>query len=767
MAALDSGGSAGEHNRGRVTAIVVISALLIAVGFNLVMLYPEVTVGAVAINDTVMHLLLTDMAVEAIKSGWDFTDPWQGTMNMGFPFFHYYQHLPHVTLALVHVLTFGAFPVIDLMRWSTYLLISLFPLSIFWSLRRFGFDQLTAASGGLVASLAATNDLFGFGYGSYTFLGFGLYSQLWAMALFPPAIALGYGVIRQGRGYFWATLLLAATLMSHLMYGYMVFITLGVLTFIELTRSSDSRSIASAMLSQWRRLITLLLLVVAVTSYFLVPFVLDLPYVNDSSPLSPVFRDSFGFSVVLQAFVQGNLFDFDRFPSLTILVLAGLGICLVRWRESLYLIPVAIFLIWLLLYFGRATWGPLVDLLPLSTFIPMHRFIAGVHLGGIFFAAIALASLWRWAVSRTKVWYGAAVLVVTLLLLSPVYIERRSFVSENTFVIEQTQESLAAEGQELSALIDRLKELPPGRVYAGPTGDELNRWGLDYRVGFVEVFALLYAEGLDMMGVVYHQYPLPSSVLRSFDETKLEQYNLFNIRYVVAPEEQKFPDFVKPLERFGRHYLYEVETTGYFDLVDSNMSFAGGRADFREAAASWMASGLPAVKQHPVVSLGGANQDIQASRPLSEASTVIPNVQVSAGPTRGAVISEEVGSDFFAAEVNVERESMLLMKASYHPNWRATVDGVDVETEMLLPGFLGIRLSPGDHQVRVEYQPRRLRLVLLGFGLLTLISIPVVQKRGPAVSGWLPAGVMARISGSVHWPKRTESRQSRRRRRRR
>ena len=269
-----------------------------------------------------------------------------------------------------------------------------------------------------------------------------------------------------------------------------------------------------------------------------------------------------------------------------------------------------------------------------------------------------------------------------------------------------------------------------------------------------------------MMGVVYHQYPLPSNVLRSFDESKLEQYNLFNIRYVVAPEGQKFPDFVKPLERFGRHHLYEVETTGYFDLVDSNMSFAGGRADFREAAASWMASGLPAVKQYPVVSLGGADQDIQASRPLSEASTVIPNVQVSAGPTRGAVISEEVGSDFFAAEVNVERESMLLMKASYHPNWRATVDGVKAETEMLLPGFLGIRLAPGDHQVRVEYQPRRLRLVLLGFGLLTLILIPVVQKRGPAISGWLPAGVKARISGSVHWPKRTESRQSRRRRRR-
>tara|TARA_B100000809_G_scaffold7785_1_gene7641 strand:+ start:61 stop:759 length:699 start_codon:yes stop_codon:yes gene_type:complete len=208
-----------------VTAVVVISVLLIAVLFNLVLLYPQLTGGTVAINDLVMHLLLTDMAVDALKNGRDFTDPWQGTMNMGLPFFRYYQHLPHITVALVHVVSFGVFPVIDLMRWTTYLLISLFPLSMYWSLRHFGFDRTTAAMGGLVASIAATDRLFGFGYASYTFLGFGLYSQLWAMVLLPPALASGYGVLRQGRGYFWATLLLAATLMSHLMYGYMAFVT--------------------------------------------------------------------------------------------------------------------------------------------------------------------------------------------------------------------------------------------------------------------------------------------------------------------------------------------------------------------------------------------------------------------------------------------------------------------------------------------------------------------------------------------------------------
>lgn len=766
MAAKDSGGSDGEHGHEPVTTLVVISALCIAVAFNLVLLYPEVTGGVVAINDIVMHLLLTDMAVEAIRNGLDFTDPWQGTMNMGFPFFHYYQHLPHMTVALLHVLTFGAFPVADLMRWAAYLLVSLFPLSIFWSLRRFGFDKLTAAMGGLVASLFATEDLFGFSYSSYTFLGFGLYSQVWAMALLAPAIALGYGVLREGRGYFWAALLLAATLMSHVMYGYMAFITLGALTFVQLAQAPGAASIMPALWRQWRRLMVLALLVSVATSYFLVPFVLDLPYVNNSGTLLPVFRDSFGSSVVLQTLAKGELFDYNRFPSITILVFAGVGICLVRWRDHRRLIPVGIFSIWLLLYFGRATWGPLIDLLPFSSFLHMHRFIAGVHLGGIFLAAIALAAPWRWAVARTRLWPVAAALALTLLLLSPVFIERRSFASENTFVIEQTRESLAAEAQELTALFQRLEQLPPGRVYAGPAGDAQNRWGLDYRVGFVEVFTLLYAEGFDMMGAVYNQYSLPSEVLGSFDESDSEQYDLFNVRYVVAPEGREFPDFVKPLQQFGRHNLYQVDTTGYFGLVDSRLEFTGGRADFNTAAASWIASELPALKQHPVVSMGRSYPVLATPLPLSEASSIIPKVQVSAGPSPGAVLSENIGRNFFAAEVSVERDSMLLLKVSYHPNWRAIVDGEKADTVMLMPGFMGVPLTPGDHTVRLEYQPRRLRLVLLGLGLLTLLLVPLAEKRAAVISDRLATGVMARISGLANRTRRTTPRQSRRRRRR-
>jgi len=727
----------------RLESFIVIWVLLLAVGFNLVRLYPEVSIKVPDLNDAGMHLLLTELAVDAISGRADFTDPWQRTMNTGFPLFHYYQHLPHVSVALVYVLTFRVLPLVDLFNWMGYLILSIFPLSIFWSLRRFGFDRLAAAMGGLVASHAATNFLYGFGYTSYVWHGQGLYPQIWAMVLLPPALASGYRVLRVGRGYFWAILLLAATLMSHLIYGYMAFITLGLLTVVQPMRLSDPKSVAVAIWQRWRRLAILCLLVIIVTSYFLVPLFLDRQYLNLSVWDNRFLYDSFGHAKVLKGLVEGKLFDFGRFPSLTTLVFAGFVFCVMRWREERYLIPIAIFTLLLLLYFGRATWGPLVNVLPVSSDLHMHRFIAGVHLGGVYLAAIALAVPWRWAVSRAKMWYVAAALAITLLFLLPIYSERTSYLDENDLGLRQSQIALAKEDPELSGLFETLKQLPPGRVWAGQEG-----WGDNYRVAYHPINLLLHSEGLDMMGDLYHRFSLTGDIVKTFDETRWEQYNLYNVRYVVAPEGRNYPEFVKPVRQFGRHRLYRVDTTGYFDLVGSDMTLAGGRTEFYPAAASWLGSRLPSVKQHPIVFLGSVPKT-ESVVPLSAAVDVIREVEASAGPFRGEIISEEIGSNFYATHVKVERESWLLLKATYHPNWRATVDGVEADAVMLMPSFVGVRLSPGEHQVRLEYRPRLLRLVLLCLGLITLPMIALSEKCGVMVYSRV-AGPISRSVGRWH-----------------
>ncbi len=666
-----------DQRRYELLPLIIVFILLAAVGFNLWHLYPEVTGGAVAVNDSVYHLLLTESAVKALLHGKDITDPWQGTMSMGFPIFHYYQHLPHVSVALIHVLTFEVFPLFDMMRWTTYLLLSIFPLSIYWSMRRFDFDPLTSAMGGLVASLIGTDfsnlgapyfrAFGGLGQTSYIFQGWGLYSQLWAMVILPPALSVGYQVIRTGRGYFWAIFLLSATLMSHLLYGYMAFLTLGALTLIPILQLPIRKSDAQAILERWKRLIVILLLVVVVTSYFLVPFFIDREYLNVDILKKPGIMDSYGHWVVLRALAEGNLFDWGRFPSLTILVFSGLVICILRYRHERYLIPVVAFLLWLLVFFGRPTWWSSIDLLPFSQYLHMHRFVGGVHLGGLFLSAVALSAYWHWAVGRStnRYIYIFAAGALTVLLLSPMYVERRTYLAQNATKIEQSQEALNAERHEWNDLLETLNELPPGRVFAGAAGGD--HWGDKYRVGSTQVYHLLSAEGLDMMSYSSHTFSLPSYVLIKFDETRWDHYDVFNVRYIVAPSYWEGPSFAKLLQEFGRHNLYQVETTGYFDLVRSDLALAGTTLTFYQVASGWLSSALPEMKRHPRVYINDSPPE-PSLIPFSESTNVIRYDPVSEHPSLGSVLSEEIDQGSYTAEVAVEQESMLLLKATYNPN---------------------------------------------------------------------------------------------------
>ena len=76
----------------RLEALLPLFMLLVAVAFNLYHLYPEVAVRVPDLNDSVLALLATELAVQAITGEQNLTDPWLATVGMGFPLFHHYQH---------------------------------------------------------------------------------------------------------------------------------------------------------------------------------------------------------------------------------------------------------------------------------------------------------------------------------------------------------------------------------------------------------------------------------------------------------------------------------------------------------------------------------------------------------------------------------------------------------------------------------------------------------------------------------------------------
>ncbi|HVX29854.1 MAG TPA: 6-pyruvoyl-tetrahydropterin synthase-related protein, partial [Nitrolancea sp.] len=719
-----------EHDIEQLIAAVV---LLVAIGFSAFFLAPEATIRVPPLNDHILHIAAAQQAATALSHGHDPTDPWFARIGLGYPLFRHYQHLEYIPLAVINVLSGHAISIQALIDWSTVIMLSLFPLSIFWSMRRFGFGLLAAAFSGLAAPLLATNGLYGFDFASYVWRGYGLYTQLWGMFLLPLALALGYQLLRTGRGYFPATLLLVLTLLCHTVYGYLAIVALGV---IALVLCFDERVLADSWRRFWlvvRRLVLLFGLTALAGSYFLVPFLLDGTYMNRSVWEYSYKYNSFGADSILTWFRQGDLFDYGRLPVLTLLVVAGLVICIVRWRESLYRLPPILFGVWLALYFGKPTWGTLLNLLPLSHDMQFHRLIGGVHMAGLLLIGVALAAPWPWLLRRPKIWPALVAGLVLIAVLVPAFRERADYLRVNADFMRQQQAASALDQPDLDALIAKLRSLPPGRVYAGFAGG----WGKGYRVGSIPMYSELQMAGFDMVGYLYHSLSLSSDVEAWFDDSKAYEYNLFNVRYVVAPTGQVFPNFVKPIGTYGRHTLYQVDTTGYFDLVQAPLTLTGHPDELYATGSSWLKGAEPALKQAPRVILNGDAPSDTQTMPLSNAVTSVAAPIGNPSIPKGEIEAESIDlNGRYAATIRADQPATVMLKITYDPNFRVTVDGRRVTPIMLLPSFIGVPVTAGTHQVVVSYAPSPLRLWLQLLGVLTLAGTVVVERKRATLGRW-------------------------------
>lgn len=733
---------------------LAIAALVLAVGFNLFFLAPEIDGRVPMMNDEVLHQQGIQRVLDALNAGQNPTDVWLGNLTLGFPLFHHYQHLAYTVGALLYWPLQHSMALADFMNGSRYLLLSLFPLSLFLAMRKLGFNTLTAALAGALGSLLSTNGLYGFDYGSYVWAGYGLYTQLWGMLLMPLAVACGVSVLRTGRGYALAAALLAATLLTHTVLGYIALASLVALGVVQslfnvfAPTNPPSTPDASELRPRfWPlvRLVGVLALVAIAASYFLLPFAQDGAYMNRSVWELQSKYDAYGAEWTLSTLTDGGLFDFGRFPTLTLLAITGFGIGLwraVRQRDRRYIAPVGLFALWLLLYFGRPTWGALLDVLPMSRDLHFHRLIAGVHLGGIFLVGIGAAELVQWAAQwaaqigslRVRLLAG----LVALIALAPVLNERAAYYIRNRDIRANSQRAYNAEAKDIESLIAYVRGLPPGRIYAGLAG----KWGRDYTVGEVPMYALLSNSGLDTVGFLYHALALTADVQVEFNDALAEQYNLFNIRYVVVPTDWTVPAYYRALHDFGRHRLYQIQTSGYFDVVNANATLVGQKSELYPAASAWLSSNLVAAKQHPVLKLGAASED--AAQSLAQSASRIAQQPISNTVGNGLISSEAAHNGAYAAMVNLEHAGMVMLKSTYHPGWQAMVDGAAVPTQMLMPGFVGVEVPAGRHQVSVTYQVSPLRGWMMLLGLVALGFAAWLDRRTLA---WQRAR-----RGPVAWP---------------
>lgn len=690
--------------------------------FGLVFLRGQ-TSFAPAVNDSAFHLQMVQWASHQIHEGRVPLDGWYPWLSLGSSFFHHYQSLAETLTAYLAALIHAGDATTYV--WLLYLLLALWPLSVYAGARLLGWSRWTAAAAAAVSLLVVSVPGYGFESDSYTWAGYGVYSQLWAMVLLPLAWGFSWRAVASGKRYAAAAVAIALTIAFHFICGYLAILTVGVWVIV-LAGGGFLRHLGRAAIVGAGSILIAL--------WVLVPLISDTTWTTRSAYYQGTFfNDSYGARKVLGWLFTGGLFDKGRFPIVTLLFFAGLIVCLLTARRDVRSRALlGAFTLSLFLFFGRPTWGSLLKVFPGFGDIQIHRFIMGVHLAGILIAGVGLAAILRAARAvvtrrvpgRYAVLAGVAAVALAVGVLTPAWTERARADNHDAALIRVQQATDATEGPALDRLVSIIKARGGGRVYAGLRAN----WGKDYLVGYVPVYAWLAYRDIDEIGFTFRTInSLSNDVEAAFEETNPAQYQMFDIRYLLLPVGHPPPVPAKLIASSGGNRLYQAETSGYFQVVDRSTAIDENRTDIELQSRAWRTSDLASHNVYPGVAFAGS-----AAPP--------PTFSGSSPPTGspGTVLTqtERLQDGVFDATVRANRTSVVLLKASYDRRWTATVDGVRTKPVMMAPSLVGVEVPPGVHAVDFRYAPygNYPLLFVIGFvTLLALVVLPGAARRGQLV----------------------------------
>ena len=354
----------------------------ITCGLSLAALRGELRLAR-TVNDNTFHFQMVRWATRQLQRGRLPFDGWFPDLTLGSSFFHHYQSLPYTATAVISR-TLHVTPRVGFL-WIGYLLLSLWPISVYVGTRLLGWGRWVAAAAAAISPLLNSVPGYGYEHNSYTYQGWGVFTQLWGMWLFPLAWGLTWRAATRKRGYWMAALAIALTIATHLMTGYLLILCLPLLGL--LARKDFLNRLGRIALVSTGSLLA--------AAWVLIPLVADQKYSAQSYFYKgTLYNDSFGAKQILSWLVHGEMYDRHHFPIITLLGLVGLIACLLRFRtDERARVVVCLWVFTLLLYFGRVTWKGVIDLLPGAEDLQMHRFVVGMQMSGIILAAIGLATL--------------------------------------------------------------------------------------------------------------------------------------------------------------------------------------------------------------------------------------------------------------------------------------------------------------------------------------------------------------------------------------
>ncbi len=721
-----------------------LSYLLAAVPvlFNLVFLSPELLIGTYPLNDHALHFAASMRAGQSLASGLNPMDTWLPDVAGGYPMWRAYAPLPHFVTGLLMQIS-GHF----LDPWSVflglhYLLCSFLPAAFYWLARSFGMGRFASALAAVFSiMLSGSGDYgrFALSYGAQVWRGSGLYPQLWGIWAGLFAFGAFARAMRGGRSWIAAGVALAIACLSHLIIGVVVILSVPILLLVmhdaPLRRRLDAACRALA-------------LCFLLSGFFLIPLVLDGGWINISRWESAWKWDSFGAESILLALVKGDLLDSGRWPILTLLFAAGTLITL--WQSfSQRRIPPALAMaaFWLLLFFGRTTWGHLLKLAGIPQSMHLHRLQAAFEIFAVLLAgAAAAAILTRLRPHQTPARLAAAGVFLAGTLV-PLFADRAAFLKQNT---AWGVDNLVAHRNASPALEPILRHLQqslqahPGRVYAGLAAG----WGGTFKIGSAPLYAILTTRGIPNVGFLFHSLTPLADPSVYLDDHNLADLYLFGIRYVLAPRSWQPPAGVQLVMNSGDYFLYEIPSAGLFDVVAVPHAFNGPLRQWFEPSRDWLRSPLRQMGRYLALYPGDVPPG-RFARILPRWAPIPPPTPADTYPA-GIVQKQWMDpSGGFHVTASASQNAYLLFRTGFHPNLRAESNGEVIEPVAVTPGMAAFPLPPGVHNLRVFYTAGPLKTALLLLGWLGAALLIAVSRPGglAALSPSLAAAGQRAIHG--------------------
>jgi hypothetical protein len=685
-----------------------------AVAFGLWYLRPELRAVAYP-NDSGAHASLVRFAAHSIRAGHNPFDAWYPFLGLGSPQFVQYQSLSHIVTGTLDVVLGGW-----TFRWANYLLIATWPISVYAGARLICLDRWEAAAAALVSPTMVNVTGYGFEWKSFVWLGSGMWSMLWALWLLPITLGLAWRAIARRERNALAAFVVGLTCALHFITGYLVMLMLAAFVLLH----------PPDILRRFGRAAVVAIGGCLMFAFVFIPTLGDLRYTNvDVYTANTFWTDSYGIGKVFAWLRHGEVFDSGRFPAISLLVLAGAVVCLLRARRAESArVPLALFVVSFLLYSGRRVVGPVVDHLPGGQTLFLHRYIIGVHLAGMFLAGTGLVCGFRFVArsigSVVSPRRGAAVAgavlagVLVVVVLRPAFVEVRRYAGYERYWVNRQAAAQPATRDAL-ALIDIAKARGGGRIYAGAS----NNWGTTAKAEQVPLYELPVQADADSLGFYLRTNSLSSDIETSFHDANPAEYDLFDVRYVLLPRTRRPSVEATLIATRGDFWLWQVATSGYLEVVDTTAPLRANNEDMSAVMSSYVGSPDVGALRHPLVAFDGR------STPEPSVRTGVP---VSGAPGSVSRSKESFTDGTFSGKVHASRPAWVMLKESYSPRWTATVDGKPVPTAMLAPSFVGVPVPAGDHVVAFRYRPIRSYRVLFAVALLTLLLLcvgPVIWRR--------------------------------------